>query len=47
MRGILVPAGTPNGIIEILNREIIKVMALPGIKERMAEPGFEAIANTR
>jgi tripartite-type tricarboxylate transporter receptor subunit TctC len=41
-----VPAGTPKPIIEILHHEIIKVMALPDIKERMAELGFEAVANT-
>jgi tripartite-type tricarboxylate transporter receptor subunit TctC len=46
MQGVLVPAGTPKPIIELLQREIVKVMALPEIKERMAELGFEAVANT-
>jgi tripartite-type tricarboxylate transporter receptor subunit TctC len=46
MQGILVPAGTPKPVIDLLHREIVKVMALPEIKERMAELGFEAVANT-
>jgi tripartite-type tricarboxylate transporter receptor subunit TctC len=46
MQGILVPAGTPKPIIDLLHREIVKVMALPDIKGRMAELGFEAVANT-
>jgi tripartite-type tricarboxylate transporter receptor subunit TctC len=46
LQGILVPAGTPTATIEILHREIIKVMALPEIKERMAELGFETVGST-
>jgi tripartite-type tricarboxylate transporter receptor subunit TctC len=46
MQGILVPAGTPKPVIDLLHREIVKVMGLPEIKERMAELGFEAVANT-
>ena len=46
LQGILVPAGTPATTIEILHREIIKVMAVPEIKERMAELGFEIVAST-
>jgi tripartite-type tricarboxylate transporter receptor subunit TctC len=29
MQGILVPAGTPKEIVDLLNREIVKAMALP------------------
>src|SRR4029453_13489309 len=46
MQGILVPAGTPKPGIDLLPREIVKVMGLPEIRERMAELGFEAVANT-
>jgi tripartite-type tricarboxylate transporter receptor subunit TctC len=46
LQGILVPAGTPAATIEILHREIIKVMASHEIKERMAELGFEIVAST-
>jgi tripartite-type tricarboxylate transporter receptor subunit TctC len=45
MQGILVPAGTPKAIIDLLHSEIVKVMALPDVKERMAVLGFEPVAN--
>jgi tripartite-type tricarboxylate transporter receptor subunit TctC len=45
MQGILVPAGTPKAIIDLLHSEIVKVMALPDVKERMAVLGFELVAN--
>jgi tripartite-type tricarboxylate transporter receptor subunit TctC len=46
MQGILVPAGTPKAIIDLLQREIVKVMALPDIRERMEALGFEPVAST-
>ena len=46
MQGILVPAGTPKPLIDKLHHAILDVMALPDIKDRMAELGFEAVANT-
>jgi tripartite-type tricarboxylate transporter receptor subunit TctC len=45
MQGILVPAGTPKAIIDLLHSEIVKVMALPDVKERLAVLGFEPVAN--
>jgi tripartite-type tricarboxylate transporter receptor subunit TctC len=46
MQGILVPADTPRPIIDLLHREIVNVMALPDVKERMAALGYEPVANT-
>ncbi len=46
MQGILVPAGTPKAIIDLLQREIVQAMALPDMKERMATLGFDTVANT-
>ncbi len=37
MQGILVPAGTPKEIVDLLNREIVKAMALPDVKEKCAQ----------
>jgi tripartite-type tricarboxylate transporter receptor subunit TctC len=45
MQGILVPAGTPKAIIDLLHSQIVNVMALPDVKERMAVLGFEPVAN--
>ncbi len=46
MQGIFVPAGTPKEIVDLLNREIVKVMALPDVKEKCAQLGFDVVANS-
>jgi tripartite-type tricarboxylate transporter receptor subunit TctC len=46
MQGILVPAGTPKEIVELLNREIVKVMALPDVQAKCATLGFDVVANS-
>ena len=42
----VVPAGTPKEVIALLNREIIRAMALPDIKEKMAALGFTVVGST-
>jgi tripartite-type tricarboxylate transporter receptor subunit TctC len=42
----IVPAGTPKEISTLLNREIIKLIALPDIKEKLATLGFTAVGMT-
>jgi tripartite-type tricarboxylate transporter receptor subunit TctC len=42
----IVPSGTPKAITTLLHREIIKAIALPEIKEKMATLGFEAVGNS-
>src|SRR3954470_6152629 len=34
MQGIFAPAGTPKQIVDLLNREIAKAMAMPDVKEK-------------
>lgn len=43
--GVLTSAGTPQPIIGKLNREIVRIMQLPDVKERLAIHGYEAAAN--
>lgn len=45
MQGILVPAGTPKEVVNLLNREIVKVMSLPDVKEKCAQLGFDPVAD--
>ena len=33
---VLVPAGTPRAIVELLHREILRIIALPDVKEKFA-----------
>jgi tripartite-type tricarboxylate transporter receptor subunit TctC len=42
----LVPAGTPKDITALLQREIVKVIALPDLKQRMDALGFETVGTT-
>jgi tripartite-type tricarboxylate transporter receptor subunit TctC len=44
--GVVAPAGTPKDIIALLNREIVRVMALPDIRENLVTQGFEMVAAT-
>ena len=44
--GILAPAGTPRPIIDKLNADIIKAVAMPNTKARLAELGAEGITST-
>ena len=45
MQGVLLPAGTPREIVDRLHREIVRIVALPDVKERLAGLGFEPVAN--
>jgi tripartite-type tricarboxylate transporter receptor subunit TctC len=44
--GLLVPAGTPPAIVKRLHGEVVRIMALPDVKQRMAELGADISANT-
>jgi tripartite-type tricarboxylate transporter receptor subunit TctC len=46
MQGVLVPAGTPQDIIDLLNREIVKAMQQPDVKEKCAKLGLDIVADT-
>jgi len=44
--GLLVPGGTPQAVIERLNRAIVAIVAMPEVRDRLAALGFEPIAST-
>src|SRR5215468_7861319 len=46
MQAVLVPAGTPRGIVDFLYREIKAIVALPDIRERFAVLGLDPLTNT-
>jgi tripartite-type tricarboxylate transporter receptor subunit TctC len=46
LTGIVVPAGTPKEIVDRLNREIVKIGALPDVKARLDTLGFNPVLNT-
>ena len=46
MTGMLAPAGTSKAIVDKLHRETARIVALPDVKGRIVEMGFNIIANT-
>jgi tripartite-type tricarboxylate transporter receptor subunit TctC len=44
--GVVAPAGTPKDIIALLNREIVRLLALPDIRENLVTQGFELVPAT-
>jgi tripartite-type tricarboxylate transporter receptor subunit TctC len=44
--GILAPAGTPREIVNKLNVEIVRILRMPEVKQRLAEQGAEPVGNT-
>jgi tripartite-type tricarboxylate transporter receptor subunit TctC len=46
MQAVLVPAGTPRPVIDLIYREIKAIVALPDVGERFEVLGLDAVANT-
>jgi tripartite-type tricarboxylate transporter receptor subunit TctC len=44
--GFLAPAGTPKPIVDRLNREIVKILGMPDVKEKLAGLGAEVVGNS-
>jgi tripartite-type tricarboxylate transporter receptor subunit TctC len=44
--GVLAPAGTPDDIVNRLNREIVRALQLPAIREKIIAMGAEPIGNS-
>jgi tripartite-type tricarboxylate transporter receptor subunit TctC len=44
--GVVVPAATPPAVIQLLHREIAKVLARPDIRERLEGAGAQAVGGT-
>jgi len=46
LQGILVPAGTPKEIVDLLNREIVRILAMPDVAQRLTTIGFYVSTNS-
>jgi tripartite-type tricarboxylate transporter receptor subunit TctC len=44
--GILAPAGTPKEIVNQLNAEIVRILKIPQVRERLLEQGAEPVGDT-
>jgi tripartite-type tricarboxylate transporter receptor subunit TctC len=43
---LMAPAGTPQPIIEALHREVVRILALPDIREKLSDLGMEVVGNS-
>jgi tripartite-type tricarboxylate transporter receptor subunit TctC len=46
-QGVFVPAGTPKPIVDVLYKELIKIVARPDVRAKFADLGFEPVGNTQ
>jgi len=46
LTGVAVPAGTPPAIVDKLHKEIVRIVALPDVREKLDTLGFVTVANT-
>ena len=46
LTGLVVPAGTPKEIVDLLQKEIAKAVAQPDVRDKLATLGFIPVANT-
>jgi tripartite-type tricarboxylate transporter receptor subunit TctC len=44
--GLVAPAGTPRGIVAKLNAEVLKILAMPDVRERFMAQGVEPLGST-
>ena len=45
-QGLFVPAGTPRPIVTKLNAEVVKILAMPDVRERLKTLGADPVGNT-
>jgi tripartite-type tricarboxylate transporter receptor subunit TctC len=46
MQGVLVPSSTPKDIVDLLQREIAAIVAVPDVKAKIEQLGFESGGNS-
>jgi tripartite-type tricarboxylate transporter receptor subunit TctC len=44
--GIVAPAGTPKDIVDRLNREIVRILGLPDVRESFLKQGLQPVGNS-
>ena len=44
--GLVAPAGTPREIVQKLNAEVLRILAMPDVRERFQAQGVEAVGST-
>ena len=43
---VVAPAGTPKAIVDLLNAQMVRILKLPDVRERLTTLGFEPVGST-
>ena len=46
LTGLLAPAATPKAIVDLIHREVVRIVALPDVQKRLDDLGFQVVANS-
>jgi tripartite-type tricarboxylate transporter receptor subunit TctC len=46
LTGLLAPTATPKAIVDLIHREVVKIVALPDVQKRLDDLGFQVVANS-
>jgi tripartite-type tricarboxylate transporter receptor subunit TctC len=46
VNGFMLPAGSPKPVVEFLHRAVVRVMAMPDVREKLASMGFDPVASS-
>jgi tripartite-type tricarboxylate transporter receptor subunit TctC len=46
MQGVFVPGGTPQAVVDLLNREMVKALAQPDVQQKCKQVGLDIVADT-
>jgi tripartite-type tricarboxylate transporter receptor subunit TctC len=44
--GLVAPAGTPKAVVDVLSRQLARIVLLPDIQQRLTEQGLEPVATS-
>jgi tripartite-type tricarboxylate transporter receptor subunit TctC len=44
--GLVAPAATPKAVVDLLSRQLARIVLLPDIQQRLAALGFSAVGST-
>jgi tripartite-type tricarboxylate transporter receptor subunit TctC len=44
--GVLAPANTPKPILDRMNAELVKALALPAVRDKLTQQGMDIVAST-
>ena len=44
--GIAAPAGTPKEVVDKLNKEIVRIISAPDVREQLVEKGLQPVGDT-